>query len=190
MSFEFNPTAFQKSMFALALAALPVIALIAMVAGAVLDLSAHHARMTALRRERATYEQLVADQPRYVREISAIKASGAADALFLPAQISAIAAKIQTAIAQAAKSAGASPRQESVSAESQPSSAFTGVSEHVMFTCDVATLTRVLHQLALAKPDLFVEHLSIDDPGQDAPLAGPHLLNVDMVVAGYMRAST
>ncbi len=190
MSFEFNPTALQKRLFALALAALPVIALIAIVAGAILDLAAHHARMAVLRRERATYEQLVANQSRYVQEIAAIKASGAEDALFRTGQISAIAAKIQSAIAQAAKSAGTSPRQESVSAESQPSTAFTGVSEHVMFTCDIATLTRILHQLALAKPDLFVEHLAIEDPGQDAPLVGPHQLNVDMVVAGYMRAST
>ena len=190
MSFEFNPTQRQKRLFALTLAALPMVAIIVAVAGAVRDLSAHHARMAVLRRERAAYEQLVADEPRHLQEVAEIRASGAEDALFPPAQVSAIAAKIQAAIAQAVKSGGTSLKQESVSAESQPSNAFAGISEHVAFTCDIESLTRILHQLALSKPALFVEHLAIDDPGQDAPLAGPHQLNVDMVVVGYMRAST
>jgi hypothetical protein len=189
MSFEFTPTGLQKRLFAIALAALPVIAIVAAIFGAVFDLSAHHARVAVLRRERATYEQLVVDQPRYAQEIAEIKASGAEDALFRSSQVSAVAAKIQAAITQAAKSAGTSLKQASVSVESQPISSFTGISEHVAFTCDIETLTRVLHQLALSKPALFVEHLAIDDPGQDGALTGPHQLNIDMVVTGYVRAT-
>jgi hypothetical protein len=189
MNFEFTPTQFQRRLFAIALATLPLIAVVAAIVAAVADLSEHHSRIAVLRRERATYQRLIADQPRYMQEIAAIKASGAEDALYAPSPVSAVAAKIQAAIAQAAKSAGTSPKLTNVSAESQPASAYTGISEHVMFTCDVETLTRVLHQLALSKPSLFVEHLAIDDPGQNAAPTGPHQLNVDMVVTGYVRAT-
>jgi general secretion pathway protein M len=189
MSFEIVLTPLQKRIAAIALAAIPVLVLLGIAAGAMADWSEHHGRIAVLERERARYEQLAADLPRHALQISQIKASGAEQAFFPTAQVPKIAAQIQDTVAQAVKSAGGAVSQANVLTESDPDSPVVGVSEHVMFTCDIATLTRVLHRIAQASPLLFVERLAIDDAGEgDAP-TGPHRLNIDMIVAGYMRVS-
>ena len=187
MSFEITLTEPQKRVAAIVLAAIPVLALFGIVLGAVADWSAHHDRIAALERARTAYGQLIADLPRRTLEISQIRASGAEQAFFPTAQVPAVAEKIQSDVAQAVRSAGGTLNHASVLTQSDPDSPVVGISEHVMFTCDIATLTRVLRQIAQASPMLFVERLAIDDPDQGQAHTSPHRLNIDMVVAGYMR---
>ncbi len=189
MSFEVDLTPLQKRVVALALVAIPVCILIAVSFGAVVGWTEHRERIAVLERERVTYEQLIADLPRRTQEIAEIKASGVQQDLFPTSQVSGIANRIESDVTQIVKSDGGALTEARAQIASNSDSPVVGISEHVTFTSDIAGLVRILHHLAGKKPSLFVERLTIDDPGQDEAPAGPHRLTVDMVVAGYMGAT-
>jgi Type II secretion system (T2SS), protein M subtype b len=189
MSFEIDFTPLQKRILAVALAVIPVCVLIAVLFGAIVDWTEHHERMAVLAHERATYQQLIADLPRRTEEIAQIKASGVQQDIFPTSQVSGIAGRIESDMAQIVKSNGGTLTVAAAQIASNSDSPVVGISEHITFTSDIAGLVRILHQIAAKKPALFVERLTIDDPGQGEPAAGPHRLNVDLVVAGYMGAA-
>jgi hypothetical protein len=189
MSFEIILTPLQKRILAIALAALPVCLILVILAGAIGGWSEHHARMAVLERERLTFKQLIDDLPRRTQEIAEIKNSGVRQYIFSATQVSAISGQIESDVAQAVKSVGGTMTQSNAQIVSDADSPADRISEHVAFTCDISGLVRVLHRIAEARPALFVDQLTIDDPGQGAPLAGPHRLNVNMIVTGYRRAT-
>jgi len=147
----------------------------------------HHGRLGLLRRERVTYEGLVADLPARKAAIAAIDTSGAAGALFPAQSPDALAGQIERSVSQAVLEAGASVTRNTIRVESSTDTLVTSVSDHVMFRCDIAQLTRVLFKIRQDRPSLFVRHLGIEDVEGEDRSRGPHRLSVDLVVAGYLR---
>ena len=186
MTFEIEFTPIQKRLLALALAAIPLGVAFGLLIQAAVGWFAHHARMTMIERERVTYEQLIADAPRRKVEIAGIEASGAMQDFFQASSVADIARNIQSTVTQAVKSTGAILGQATVNAQSDSGSPVIRISLHLAFTGNVAELTRVLYQIAQARPLLFVEQLSVE-AGDENPAQGPHRLSVEMTVAGYVR---
>jgi general secretion pathway protein M len=189
VSFEINLTPFQQRLFAIGLAAIPILLLVVVLFEAISGWIEHHERMGVLDRQLATYRELIDDQPQRAQQLSEFKAAGVEGAFYAGTTASSAASRIQSEVGQFVKSAGGTVTQSEIRVEAQPDSPVVLVAHHVRITCDIAALTKILHQIERARPSLFVERLSIDDPGQASVSSGPHQLDVDLSISGFLRVT-
>jgi general secretion pathway protein M len=189
VSFEINFTPFQQRLSAIALAAIPISLLVMVLFQAIAGWIAHHERMAVLDRQLATYRELIDDQPRRAQQLAEFKAAGVQGAFFAGTSASSAASQIQNSVGQIVKSAGGAVTQSDVRVEAQPDSPVVRIAQHLRITCDIAALTKILHQVERARPSLFVDRLAIDDPGQSTVSSGPHQLDVDLSISSYLRVT-
>jgi hypothetical protein len=184
---EFELTAPQQRVLAVALLIAPLLILVWILFSALSDQSDHHARLEVLKRDRAIYEDLVAGLPERKLTIEEIGHSGVEDAFFVGATPQDVGRQIDGRVEQMLNREHVTPGEHSLEVKPEQGSA-TLVVEHVSFSSDIETLTHILYRLSQSKPFLFVDHLAIEDLAGNTDPHLPHVLNVKLLVSGYRRS--
>jgi hypothetical protein len=183
---EIALSAQQQRVLAVLLAMAPLLVLAWMFAAAVTDMLDHHAQLAVLKRDRAIYEDLIEGLPQRQLTIAEIGRSGALDVFFVGVSAQDVGRQLDTQLTQLLNADHAVVAEHNVMAPVAEGTV-VAVTEHLVFTCDIEALTRILHQIGQARPGMFVGHLAIADVAGETRARGPHILNVDMLVSGYKR---
>ena len=186
MSFEIALSRRQSRALALALAAVPLFAAIALAASLGLSWSAHHARVAALTAERDAYRKSISQEPALDAALkrldSAKKVSGY---FFAGGESSAAAAKVRSDIGSIVSRNGATIARNDVELAAAGDDSPVQLRASVSFTADIKSLTQILHQLRQERPLLFVTQIVVHSQAT-APLTTPNRLQVDLLAEAYL----
>lgn len=171
-----------QRMAAFALAAVPAMILIAVLAAAAVSWGTHHQRVAALKAERETSRMLLRGAPLWSEEIAALKSSPEEAKSFFAGDVAAAAPQMQTRLVAAVTDEGGAVKHASVELKAVGDEAALELRGVVSFSAGSAQLTRILYRLRQERPFLFVDKLTVR-----GVTAGR--LRIELVAVSYMWPS-
>jgi general secretion pathway protein M len=189
MSFEVTLSRRQEQAVAIALAAIPLLAVLLLVASQVPAWSAHRASIQTLMTERSAYGSAIGRVPALKESLSRLRRSQTAGGYFFTgAGGSDAAAKMRARIGAIVGGDGATIRRDEVELMAADDDAPVVLRATLSLTGDIKSLTRILHHLQQARPFLFVVQFAAHSSAGTGALTAPNVLQADLVIEGYMAA--
>jgi hypothetical protein len=186
MSLELTiPPVVQKA-FAVALLALPILALVAMIWGFMSDALQHRERVALLEREKTAYEAVLRARPEWDRQRAGLHRSIVGEKVFYTGKtVDGDAKKMEEHIAALLASTGATAMQDSVTIGTSSADGPTQIHDMVNFSGTMGQLRTALYKLKQSRPLLFAERLTIRgaDPGSFGRL------RIEMQIFGFSSPS-
>lgn len=189
MSFDLTLSSLQSRILALALAAIPVIAVLLLAIGLMLAWSGHHARVAALTAQRDAYRRSLSQEPALdasIRQLDAEKR--ASNYFFRGGDSAAAAAKIRSRISDIVGRDGATVARDDVELVAAGEDSPIQLRASVSFSGDIKSLTKILYDLRREKPLLFVTQLVVHSQAGSASLTATNKLQIDLVAVNYLDA--
>jgi hypothetical protein len=155
--------------------------------------SLHAERISVLRRQALVMEGLAKAAPQFEAQTRKLAANSDIQVLTFSAQQSALAvAQLQGVMSQTFADASAAVTSSVVLPEVREG-ALLKISVQTAIESDLKGLVKALHTIAMARPLLKVEKLSLRDPDGDWAVTGAatqaNRLQVEIVVSAYLRVS-
>jgi hypothetical protein len=146
-------------------------------------------QIDALSEELGRLRTMTARKPELERRAAAVRGQLAAEGGFWSgASAAAMAAGVQDRLRQVVISSGGRVKSTSEGRES-PASGFHEVAIRFSIEGTLETVQKALAAIETSSPALFVNGLTIAAPSDSAARDRPPVLNLDLDVTGYMRAS-
>jgi hypothetical protein len=189
MSFDLTLSSFQSRILALALAAIPLMAVLLLATGLAMAWSGHHARVAALTAQRDAYRRSLSQEPALDASLRQLDAEKRASGYFFGgADNGAATARIRSRLSDIIGRDGATVARDDVELVAAGEDSPIQLRASVSFTGDIKSLTRVLYDLRREKPLLFVTQLVVHSQAGSASWTAPNKLQVDLVAVNYLDA--
>lgn len=193
MNIEWKTSRAFRRTIAIALLLVPLALVLVIAAPAIASYQDHRAHVAILARDLAAYRTAIAAMPAERVALTRLQQSPALNEVVLAApQASDAAAQLQEKLTQVTAGAGA----RVIDSSTQVMAADGGLTElgmHIVFDADIATATRVLHELEASRPLLIIRRCIIRDVEGETHTPGvppgPNLLQTELDISAFMRPS-
>jgi len=187
MRFEISLTVLQQKALAIALALVPILALVALVISFISAEITHYGHTNLLVKELTRERALLEEAPHWNDQLANVKNAFLWHKLFLTA-VSPDNPPTNHLAGIITKAGG---KIEQNAAKLVDAEGATQVEETAIFTGDITTLTHVLEALRTSGPLFVIHRLSIRDQETPltAPRTAPNALHIELTVTGFARPS-